>query len=312
MEWFQRASDQMTLRVPGSAPFHMKVTFHAFPGQEMLGAKQKSDFVSGDGVYEETWLDLHRWRREVTLGDYHAIEVDGNGLRKMQASSDYEPSRVLKLFEMLQNPIARNLTSKEFRGGTGWKIDHVSAGDLALVRLSKSRGSQRVDYTYSFYFTPHGLLAMANEAGLLTSWADYVAFDGKVFPRSLAVKAGDRDLLTANISIEPAGQPDPAIFDLPGGAAEPGMTLRLLHGNEIRLPDHSGTYSWISSSMGPTAVYSLEGVLDRHGRFQELEVILAPNPKDVEIFMNMVRNDHFQPAKIDGSACEFVMQWRAM
>lgn len=312
MEWFQRASDQMTLRMSGSAPFHMKVTFHAFPGQEMLGAKEKSDFVTGDGVYEETWLDVHQWRREVTLADYHAIEVEGNGVRKMQASSDYEPSRVLKLLEMLQSPISRTLTSREFHAGTGWKIDHVSAGNLALVRLSKSAGSQRADYTDSFYFMPHGLLAMANSAGLVTSWADYVAFGGKAFPKSLAIKAGDRDLLTANISIEPAGQPDPSIFDLPGGAAEPGMTLRLLHENEVRLPDHSGTYSWISGSMGPAPVYSLEGVLDRHGRFREFEVILAPNPKDVEIFMNMVRNDHFQPAKIDGSPCEFAMRWRTM
>lgn len=36
MEWFLRANDRMSLRMPGSAPFHMKVTFHAFPGEEML------------------------------------------------------------------------------------------------------------------------------------------------------------------------------------------------------------------------------------------------------------------------------------
>ena len=50
----------------------------------MLGAKQKSDFITGEGAYEETWLGVHQWRREVTLGEYHAVEVEGNGLRKMQ------------------------------------------------------------------------------------------------------------------------------------------------------------------------------------------------------------------------------------
>lgn len=312
MEWFQRASDETSLRMPGSAPFHIKVTFHAFAGEEMLGAKQKSDFITGEGAYEETWLGVHLWRREVTLGEYHGVEVEGNGLRKMQASSDYEPSRVLMLMESLQNPISRNLTSREFHGGKGWKIDHVSAGDLALVRLSKSMGSQRADYTDSYYFLPRGLLALINDAGLVTSWADYVAFAGKAVARSLAIKAGDRDLLTANISIESPGQTDPAVFDLPGGAAEPGMTLRPLLYNDVRLPDLSGSYSWMSRNSGPGPVYSLSGVMDRHGRNRELEVILAPSAKDAEIFINLLRGDHHKPATIDGSPCEFVMQWRMM
>ena len=87
-EWFQRASDIMNLRLPGSAPFHMRITFHASPGMELLSFKEKPEIVTGDGVYEETWLALHQWRREVTLAGYHAIEEESGGGRKMQASSD--------------------------------------------------------------------------------------------------------------------------------------------------------------------------------------------------------------------------------
>src|ERR1035437_8494412 len=257
MEWFQRASDETSLRMPGSAPFHIKVTFHAFAGEEMLGAKQKSDFITGEGAYEETWLGGHQWRRGGTLGG-------------------------------------------------------DSTGDFSLVRLSKSMGSQRADYTDSYYFLPRGLLALINDAGLVTSWADYVAFAGKAVARSLAIKAGDRDLLTANISIEPPGQTDPAVFDLPGGAAEPGMTLRPLLYNDVRLPDLSESYSWMSRNLGPGPVYSLSGVMDRHGRNRELEVILAPSAKDAEIFINLLRGDHHKPATIDGSPCEFIMQWRML
>ena len=53
IEWFQRASDQMNIRLPGSAPFHMTVKFQAFPGEELLGIKEKSQIMVGDGVYEE-------------------------------------------------------------------------------------------------------------------------------------------------------------------------------------------------------------------------------------------------------------------
>src|SRR5271170_6463978 len=91
--WFQRASDQMNLRVFGAAPFHMKVVFTALPGLELLDKKKKPQIITGDGVYEETWIAPHHWRREVSLGSYHAVEVESQAGRKMQASSDYEPSR---------------------------------------------------------------------------------------------------------------------------------------------------------------------------------------------------------------------------
>ena len=53
--WFERASEQMNLRALGSAPFHMKVRFHALPGVELL-PKKKSEIIVGDGEYEETWV----------------------------------------------------------------------------------------------------------------------------------------------------------------------------------------------------------------------------------------------------------------
>jgi hypothetical protein len=116
IEWFQLAKEQMDLRMPGSASFRMKVTFHSFPGVEFLNLKEKPQIVNGDGLSEETWLSPHEWRREVTLGGYHAIEEDSGGVRKMQASSDYEPSRVLMLLNALLNTIPRNFASTEFRG----------------------------------------------------------------------------------------------------------------------------------------------------------------------------------------------------
>jgi len=44
----------MDLRAPGASPFHMKVTFHAYPGEELLSPGQKPQIMTGDGVYEET------------------------------------------------------------------------------------------------------------------------------------------------------------------------------------------------------------------------------------------------------------------
>jgi hypothetical protein len=309
IEWFSRASDRMNLRLPGCAPFHLKVTFHAYPGMELLGPKEKSDFISGDGVYEETWLAPHQWRREVTLASYHAIEVDSNGVRKMQASSDYEPSRVLTLLEALLSPIPRNYASKEFRheGASGWKIEHVTTGNLSLVRISKEMfGNDQGDFMASYYFQPDGNLIMTNDRGLVTLREGAVPFAGKVVPKHLSIKAGkagDRDLLEADLAIE-AAQPNAAAFDLPGGPAEPGMTLRSLQ-HEIRMPD---PHSPAPSRNLVSSVFSWQAVIDRHGRYREVEVLSNQTDTGVILyFLDFLRHDHVHPPEIDGFNCELMI-----
>src|ERR1700742_3735758 len=86
--WFVRAEDLTNLRLPGAPPFHLKATFRAGPGLD-FAKRGESTMITGDGTYEETWVAPNTWRREVTLGSYHAVEVQGDGVRRMQASSDY-------------------------------------------------------------------------------------------------------------------------------------------------------------------------------------------------------------------------------
>lgn len=310
MEWFARAADMMNPRMPGAAPFHMTVKFHAFAGDQMLGPKEKSDFIIGDGLYQETWVDPHRWRREISLGSYHAVEVEGNGVRKFQSSSDYEPSRVLMLLSQLTTPIPRGFTTREFPYGRGWKIDHVATGDIKLVRLSKTTGGESANYTTAYYFYPSGALAMRNEEGLIVTIGQYAAFAGKLVPRSIFLRAvrSEDPLLTADISIQPAENTDAALFDMPGGAADPSMTLRPLSGAEVRFPSQSGMMAPIrSNNMGPRMAFSLAGVLDRHGRLRELEVLLAANAADLPAMMQEMRDQKIKPATIDGSPCEIQM-----
>lgn len=312
IEWFQRASERMNLRMPGCSPFHMRVTFHAFPGREYLSKGEKSEIVIGDGVYEETWAAPHKWRREVTLANYHAVEVESEKGRKMQASSDYEPSRVLMLLNALLAPIPRNLSSREFRheGASGWTIDHLAKGGLSLVRISREAGGQSGSSTDAFYFLPQGTLAIRNHLGLETIWEDDILFAGKIVPRHVRLKGGDRDLLTATVAIEDAGEPSSAMLDLPVSAADPGMTLRPFQAFEVKFPDLSYRHSWVKGGRdsGPSG-FSLWEVLDRHGRYREVELILVLTDKDAESIMTFMRQERHHPAEVDGSPCQLVMSW---
>ncbi len=312
IEWFQRASERMNLRMPGCSPFHMRVTFHAFPGKEFLSVGQKPEIVTGDGVYEEVWAAPHKWRREVTLASYHAVEVESEKGRKMQASSGYEPSRVLMLLNALLTPIPRNFSSREFRhqGASGWTIDHLAKGGLSLVRISTDTGGQGASASDSFYFLPQGTLALRNDLGLETMWEDDSLFAGKIVPKHVSIKGGDRDLLTAIVLIEDAGEASSSMFDLPVSVAEPGMTLHPFQAFEVKFPDLAFRHGWVKGG-GDTSQpgFSLWEVLDRHGRYREVELILVMSDKDAESIMTFMRQERNHPAEVDGSPCQLVMSW---
>jgi hypothetical protein len=306
-EWFQRADDQMNLRRPGSAAFRMKVVFHALPGL-VLDKQPSSQIISGDGVYEETWVAPKRWRREVTLGSYHATEVQSETARKLQASSDYEPSRVLMLLEALLHPIPRNLSSPSLSDKQSkWKLENGAVRDVSFVKISRTSGPS--DLQHAYLFLPKGVLVESVEGGIVTRWQSQIVFAGKVVPRHFGVQGGTRDLLTADVTVETAGTVDPAAFELPGEPAEPGMTLHPMHSYDANISLPNRTYS-IS---GGLCCFSgiVRQILDRHGAAREVEVIDSPNPDAAEPLLRLFRDDRFHPAKIDNSPCEIAvsMSW---
>jgi hypothetical protein len=309
--WFQRAADQMNLRTSGSAPFHMKVIFHAYPGAEM---SNKPQIVTGDGTYEETWLAPHQWRREVTLGSYHAVEVQSGPVRKMQVSSDYEPSRILMLLEGLYNPIPRNYLDPTLNDvPLTWKVEHQSVKGIDFVRISRFQfgltpdafGHQRVAATYSFL--ARGLLFQGNERGMATGWQDETAFAGKAVPRHFTVQAMGKKLLEAEVTVDAAGKVDPAMLDLPAVQAEPCMTMRPLHEFETKgLRNLDPNFSFATRNPSSSR-NTFREIVDRHGVVREAEVIDAEDPDKAGNFLDAFRHMNWRPAQLDESPCELAI-----
>jgi hypothetical protein len=313
-DWFLRASERMNLRQPGSQPFHLQVKFHANAGEEFLAPGEKSQFITGDGSYDEIWLAPDNWRREVTLADYHAVEVQSNGIRKMQASSDYEPSRVLMLLRHLMAPIPSNLAEKGSNMAQNWQIDHVTAGTTQLVRLSKvMMADSRITLKDSWYFLPTGELTMSNDIGMTTIWSGVTTFAGKTVPLKMTLKAGDRELLTAIIAIDSAGQIDKAAWDLPGSAAEPGMTLHIINTADVHRNDsieNTKSIFGYYASLQPSSTLVATGVVDRTGAYREVEALLASDPSATSKLFARLRASRTKPATLNKSPCQYSPSWR--
>lgn len=309
IEWFSRANDKMNIRLPGSASFHMKVLFHAFAGIEYLGKDEKPEIVTGDGIYEETWVAPHLWRREVTFADYHALEVESDHGRKMRASTDYEPSRVMMLLDHLLDPVPRYLVSREYqhnRTARGWHIDHLANEGASLVRVARGELAASGEFTDAFYFSPRGLLLLEDQYGLRTAWSNGTTFADKIVFTRIVVSAGERTLLTADVTIAAEGQADVGEFELEGGSSDAGKTLRPLRLIEIGHSPILLSADPVWPGAGHSALTEY-GVPDRTGRYREVELIVGVNPGadiDLRQLMENFRNSRWRPAAIDGYVCQ--------
>ena len=333
LDYFRRADDLTNIRMPGSAPFRLRATFHAYPGYDFTKAGE-SPIVTGDGVYEETWLAPNQWRREVTLGSYHAVEVRAGGVRKFQASSDYEPSRVIMFLRGLLDPMPRYLLEPAIEERhLHWKVEHLTAGSLPYVHISFTdydRGAlASIPCPRSYDFLPKGMLVRGSDYnGLVTTWQDPIAFSGRLVPRHFAVQGDglDGQMLSADVSIQPAG-PGDSVSQILGEAADSGMTLRAFDELDLGRPDPihiqvpEGWSSVDHSGDLPldVDVYTV-GVIDRTGVPREVELsgvrrFGQPVPKTQLPALGMAsrhiveafRRNRYHPMLLDGKPCEVVL-----
>jgi hypothetical protein len=306
-EWFRRADDRTNLRLPGSSPFHMKVVFQAFPGEDFSTPGQ-SPILTGEGVYEETWLSPDTWRRAVTFGSYHAVESRVDGVRKFQAGSDYEPSRVLMLLNALLDLIPRNLLSPEIEmAKPHWKVQRVRSGSAPVVRLRYNRNSLYIPASSTWDFSPDGQPLRASSAGLIVTWQDAHPFAGKWFPAAISAASKDRTLLSATVTLGPADTIDHATLRLPGATADPAATLRPLRYYDVIpasiLPSNLSVLSLVETAITGRAV------IDRHGVPHEVEA-LGPAHRSIGAdWIATIRKERFTPATIDGAPCEFAARF---
>lgn len=302
--WFRLADDLTNLRVPGSASFHMKIIFHALPGTDFAAPRQ-SPILTGLGTYDEIWLSPDRWRRQINFGPYHAVEVRADGVRKFQATSSYEPSRVLMLLDTVLNLIPRNFLSPEIEMAVPkWKLQRIADHGSQFVRLSFRRDSQYIPESSSWEFSLDGLPLRESSGGLITIWQNMQTFGRKWYPASISVRAEHHPLLAAQIAVTFPGDMYAAELQLPGSAADPSATLRPLHYYEVKpasiLPTVLRVFSLAETTITGRAV------IDRKGVPHEVEVLSHVYSSIGKDWVAAIRQERFTPAAIDGVPCEFV------
>jgi len=326
IDYFRHADNLTNLRLPGAEPFSMRVTFQAYPGVDFTRSGH-SPILTGQGVYQETWISPTEWRREVTLGSYHAVEIRAAGKRTFQASSSYEPTRVMMLLSALLAPIPRSILEPELEEHPPhWKLEHRMAGSIPWVRISVTESANGVSFETAYDFLPSGILVRSEDYrynGILTSWDDDQDFAGKIVPRHATVEGPGLSgpMVSAIVTLSPVSPSGRAIAQVSAQPADPGSTLQPIDPEGI---DNSGA-STIRFEVPPLppdhfpsgAEIVAIAVIDRDGMPRDVEISairdqgqpLSQPAKDIvwrtarQMVASLLKN-RYHPALVDGKPCQ--------
>jgi hypothetical protein len=183
-----------------------------------------------------------------------------------------------------------------------WKIKNGAVGGQPYVMIGDDPG---------YLFLPTGELLQGVFGGTVTDFTQPRVFTGRLVPQHIQIHGGNKqDLITADVTVEPAGQVGPTAFALPGSPAEPGMTLRPLDFADYNFSPSALHYS-PSVTNGPSRpLGNLRGIIDRRGMVHELEILYSPNPENFAPVLPLMRGDKFHhPPTIDKSPCEIVQEF---
>lgn len=310
-DWFYLADSLSNLRQPGAPPFHLKVPFQSQPGPVSIAIGRPST-VKDSGVYEETWISPQRWHREVTFGSYHAVEVFADGVRKWQASSDYEPDRVLMLMDALLNPLP-DLHWLPQKHKSRWKVKRMNQDGSPHVRVSINGSPDHSIYgEFSYSFLPTGLLAESNDHGLVTRWDNPVSFGRSMAPTHIIIEAMGDNFLTAELTVRSPSAQEETISQLPGAPADLSSGFSPFDPDPPNIvipyspapPDQS-----FERQLG-LGDFVVRIVIDRTGNPSEVDVVAAVdayNRPDLGAGLALakrVAGYKFRPASVDGTPRE--------
>jgi hypothetical protein len=198
---FDSARQVSDIRSSASKPFRLEAQIKLVGG----GAKE--------GEYLEMWQSPTRWRRELTIGDYHYVQVSDPNDEKH--SWVIEPSELAgfgreTLGFLLLNELEPN----------SWKVGKVFDRDKQGVQLTcietKESGEKR---TLCFDRLTKGLQSV-RYSSLLSHWqheySQYIVFGGFNFPGRIKSKSSDGESLEIVVTdLAPESGGDTSVFARP-------------------------------------------------------------------------------------------------
>jgi TonB family protein len=277
------------LREENSQPFHLNAEFDA---------SGKVEFT-GHGSFEEFWVDAHHWKRTVSLGSYHAEEIQDGTRHSLTANDKYEPKRVLTVIrEVGRQPLIDE--SKESQ----WQVTETSAG---TVQYRLSYPKQNTSTTvYTFEKSTNRLLKIEGPA-FITSFGSFITFEDNPVPMAIqkSTASGDQVLTIRITQLEPlvnrslaAPVPGAAWNEAVESLLPPEINTKDVLPPKIRkAPDPK--YPEGEKRGRSEGLVLVDLALDNRGVIREPEVVNQAEPDFLQAALDAIRKWKLEPAKLN-------------
>ncbi len=247
----ERARQNFTLRSPGSAPYHLRVSFMASGGTN----------YTGSGEMEDLWQSPGELRWTARLGNYSETRVFMGGHAWDADPNAYLPLRLHMLRDALLWPLNQIFTNAQIRtapaafNGTQVTCVLISWG-RAQVSAEPGRQWQEEEYCVD---PKSGLLQSYSVApGLYNvfNYASAINFHGRTVPRQLSVVVSSTPVLQAQVEIADLGQVDAATFKPDENWVGPAIVIR----GPQRFPFYAPQPAGGPGANQPVIVHALLGI----------------------------------------------------
>lgn len=300
-EYFNLARQQSELRQDGARPFRLTATF----------TDRDEKGKTRTGQYSELWVSKDRWKREVTVGDYHEASANIAGVYYQLVSSprmDFAAARMIDyLSPELPNPTDAETTNKE------WSLKSAKVGGIEMIQVTHTKiiknDGTSLPLSAAFFFTPQsGYIRAVQWPGRAVFYNDVHNSLGRIVPYTVSLKSEDKEFTEIKISefSDPGTPPDDA-FLIPGATkfdastdAVMSITPKTLHTLQIKnLPP---VFPEMSRAMRASGDVEMQVTIGRDGHLRDLKVIQGINPNFdfVDSATTKVRNDTFRPFLLNG------------
>lgn len=278
---FQTAIKLSDIRTPNSPPFRLEVHI----SRDNKGATL-------EGEYVEVWASPRQWRREITLGDYHLVEVsDASDERHGWV---VEPRSRLgfgkQILEFVQFGDLRdgNLDPK--------KLFRVSKNGTSLTCVEDKDELKDKKIT-CFDGTTNLLQSVQFSHGFADEYSQYSPFGAFSFPRKMKVVSSDgwTSLELTVTALTNAPSLDAALFSVPQNAEHRPICARTIPPQHLSMP--SPAYASGDSQGGDVV---LRAVLDTDGRPHDITVVESLGPARDAASIQALQSWVFKPATCQG------------
>jgi hypothetical protein len=289
-----KAIQQSSLTLPGSAPFHLRAT----------STPAYSYGIDHSAEIEEYWVSPEKWKRTIRSKDFEQTVVVNGNLRLEKNSSDYYPKWlddiVTAIFEVVPIGAIQQvsaLASGPFSLGLG--------GGGANYHPTSSDGTVTVSWGGRIDFDSAGVLTWISSTEFSAGFKDFQPFHDKLVARFIEtfppVPRGDVNTRITELS--DLKEPDESMFAI----SEPtpvGQQIRTVQVPEVdyrKLAIDPPAMKLPPVKVHPTSgTFATYIVTDRTGKVRDCKFIITNNPSIADGATKIVEQWHFKPFLVDG------------